>query len=347
MNTKLAMHPNTPRTVTKITPAAWDELRVSFHRSILIDTPLASLAQNIEGCAWALDDAEEKPSAYVDLRHAEVLERLRSRGLSPARFDDLVEILKGTLEFDQSFGAMLPATRNETVEKLSDTMRRNLARLDIPSDFPLSLCSFAAGTRNFCREEGIKTLADFLIFARRASRAVIVGGEFRDLLNALSHVDEKTIARFLPFRPTSTGLHVVEALALVVRPLGLEERVLLARQGGVIPDALRARLEETRAYFEPQIAQLRSQHELGMPLSRLVVSLDDLSLESAVCALLRALLYPGTVSPIEAAALVETNSGSAPGFVSVAERAEVSSFNARSEKMNLAKRWMNSLWPWR
>jgi hypothetical protein len=332
--TTLAMNPSPQRSATRVTPAVWEEVRNTFHRSLLIDTPLASLAQNIEGCAWALPDPEEKPAAYIELLHAEVLERLRSRGLSPARFDDLVEILKGTLEFDRSLGAMLPAAAAANAAgSLGEAVGRNLARLAIPADFPLGLCAFAPGTKNFCREEGICTLEDFLIFARRASRAVIVGGEFRDVLNAISHIDEVTLARYLPFRPKSSGLHVVEAFALLVRPMDLEQRILLARQGGVIPEELRPRLAETCAYFDEQLHQLRARHEQGAPLSRLVVSLDDLSLESAVCALLGALLQPGSPSP------------AAP----MRKPAPAAAFTLAGThvRVPIARRLITSLWPWK
>ncbi len=330
--TTRAMNPQPQRATLKITPEAWDEIRTAFQRSILTETPLFSLAQNIEGCAWALPDPEEKPAAYIDLHHSEVLDRLRSRGLSPARFDDLVEILKGTLEFDQSFGAMLPSAASAAASegKLGDGIQRNLARLDIPADFPLSLCAFAPGTKNFCRDQGMVTLSDFLLFARRASRAVIVGGEFRDVLNAVAHIDEATLATFLPFRPKSTGLHLVEALALLVRPMDLEQRVMLARHGGVVPEALQADLAANVTYFAAQLKQLRAQHEQGMPLSRLVVSLEDLSLESAVCALLQRLLHPE--ASVALPAKPKSGAGDSPVALATA---------------GAPKRWISSLWPWK
>lgn len=327
------MNPPAQRAVPRLTPSAWDELRRAFHQSILIDTPLASLAQNIEGCAWALPDPDEKPSAYVDLTHAETLERLRARGLSPARFDDLADILRGTLAFDASFGAIAPPTTSSLTpgsapaDALGAALRRNLDRLGIPADFPLHLCGFAPGTHTFCREEGIVDLTGFLLFARRASRMVIVGGEFRDVLNALSHIDEATIARFLPFRPKSSGLHLVEALGLLVRPLDLEQRVLLARNPRNLSPELQKRLAATCAYFPAQITELRARHQEGMPLSRLVVSLDDLSLESAVCALLAEIFTPSAApapapAPTTPAAVPSSPAPAAP------------------------KRWLNSLWPW-
>jgi hypothetical protein len=320
------------RSATKITPEAWDEIRSAFHHSILVDTPLASLAQNIEGCAWVLQDADEKPSAYVDLCHADVVERLRIRGLSPARFDDLVDILRGTLDFDQSLGAMLPSMKAPAAEKLPDGILRNLERLGIPAGFPISLCAFAPGTHSFCREQGMVSLGDFLIFARRASRAVVVGGEFRDVMNAIAHIDESTLARFLPFRVRSTGLHLVEAIALLVRPLDLEQRIMISRHGGVLPESVLKKLHETRAYFSTQLEELRLQHKAGMPLARCVVSLDDLSLESAVCAVLGVMLGGGGV-PVHSHPELATKS--APEI------------EAANSKKLIRRGMFGSLWPWR
>jgi hypothetical protein len=44
------------------------------------------------------------------------------------------------------------------------------------------------------------------------SQNVIVGGDFRKLLNALSHVDEASLAESLPYRVGARGLHLPEAL---------------------------------------------------------------------------------------------------------------------------------------
>ena len=49
------------------------------------------------------------------------------------------------------------------------------------------------------------------------SQNVIVGGDFRRLLNALSHIDESTLAELLPFRVGAKGLQLVEALVQASR----------------------------------------------------------------------------------------------------------------------------------
>jgi len=277
-------------TSVRISPADWDELRSSFHRSLLMETALASLAQNVDGCAWPIDGAEESPSAYVDLSHSEVIAALRERGFPPGQFDILVAILRGTLSFDSSFSDMVEVAGK--AEAAQDLIPRNLQRLGIPSDFPVRFCNFTSGTLTFCVGENIVTLDDFLNFSREAARRVMVGGEFRDLLNAVTHIDENVLARFLPFRPRSKGLHVVEALAHLVRPLSIEERMVLARNPQAASPELLERVAQIMAYFSKELEEIRQQAEGGIPYSRIVFVLNELSLEAAVTSLLENKLAP-------------------------------------------------------
>lgn len=257
---------------------------------MMIETSLASLAQNIDGCVWPCPGEDEKPSAYIDLPHAEVEARLRELGQPPTLLDDLAEILRGTLAFDESFGEMVAIAGQAEAD--ADPFRRNLDKLGIPPDFPTRLCVFTPVVRDFCVREGLRTITDFLAFARGASRQLMIGGEFRELLNAVAHIDETTLARFLPFRPRATGLHLVEALAHLVRPLPLEKRVMLVRRPDSLPAAIAAEIPPRLAYFQTQLDQIRAEVAQGKPLPRLLVSLDDLSLESAVAALLTPHLVP-------------------------------------------------------
>ncbi|HTO02846.1 MAG TPA: hypothetical protein VL069_04050, partial [Opitutus sp.] len=52
----------------------------------------------------------------------------------------------------------------------------------------------------------------FALFAQNVSQNVIVGGTFRELLNALAHVDEKALATYLPIQLGKPGLKFIEAL---------------------------------------------------------------------------------------------------------------------------------------
>ena len=294
----------------RIDPSRWDELRLAFHRSLMIDTPLASLAQNIDGCVWPLEGADEKPSAYIDLSHAEALARLRARGLPADALDDLAEILRGTLSFDESFGEMAGIAAQ--AEAGSDPMLRNLEKLGIPAALPVWLCALSPNIRQFCLRENLATLGDFLQFSRNASRQIAVAGDFRDLLNAVAHIDEQTLARYLPFRPKTTGLHLVEAVAQLARPLEIEERMKLVRAPTAVSETLRDEVARRVEYFAPQAERMRAQIAQGVPLTRQVVVLDDLSLESAVVALLTPHLAPTPSAPGGPAASGTPDGSAAP-----------------------------------
>jgi hypothetical protein len=270
--------------------ADWDALRAKFQGSMMLETSLAALAENIDGCAWPRRDAEEKPSAYIGLDHDAVLARLHSRGLMPAHLDQLAEILRGTLVFDESFGEMVDVAAKAETDL--DPVTRNLARLGIPEDFPISLCTLRPGTVDFCQRENLTTLSEFLAFARGASRQVIIGGEFRELLNALIHVDEQTIASFLPFRPKATGLYFIEGLALLVRELSDEKRhELVLRPHTLDPDA-RSRGWRLAEHFKAQLDDMRAALAGGTAISRLVAPLNNLAIEPVVASVLRLYLTP-------------------------------------------------------
>lgn len=256
----------------------------------MVGTSLASLAENIDGCVWPIKDPQERPMTYIELDYPAVLARLASLGQPPATLDGLADILRGTLAFDESFGEMVEVASKAGTNL--DPVPRNLERLGIPLDFPVRLCAFKSGTLDFCRRERIVVIADFLTFSRGASQQVVIGGEFRDLLNSITHVDEETIARFLPFRVKSTGLHFVEGLGHLARELTEEQRQQIFQQPLQLPEHTREKNQHLAAYFKNQLDEMRASFVAGTPISRLVAPLGDLPLEAVVAALLRAHLQP-------------------------------------------------------
>lgn len=197
----------------KNTAQDWDEVRRAFSSSIMVDTALSSLAQNLDGPDWPL--ADETPANYIDLSFDEMRDWLAVKGLTPDKGDLLVDILRDTLAFDSPFGEMVE--QNEVAAVRDNQLLKNLSKLGIPQDFPIELLLLSPDTLEFCRAENIETLASLAVFAQGMSQSVIVGGDFRKLLNSLSHIDEASIAEFLPFRPGESGLHLVEALAQATR----------------------------------------------------------------------------------------------------------------------------------
>jgi hypothetical protein len=204
-----------PTANMNLTEADWDEVRRAFASSIMVNTSISSLAQNLDGPDWPIQDREETPALYIDLPLSEAHELLATKGLAPEHVDFLASILKDTLAFDNPFGEMV--AQNEEAATRDNQLLKNLAKLGIPEDFPLALIPLDPDTRTFCEHENLASLGALALFAQGMSQNVIVGGDFRKLLNSLSHIDEQGVAEVLPFRPGTPGLHLVESLAQATR----------------------------------------------------------------------------------------------------------------------------------
>jgi hypothetical protein len=267
----------------KSTVKDWDEVRTAFASSIMVDTALSSLAQNLDGPDWPIKGKDETPAKYIDHNFEEVQELLQLKGQSPERVDQLVSILKETLAFDSPFGEMVEQTASASARE--NPLLKNLAKLGIPENFPITLTALEPGTLEFCKLEGLTTLGEFAVFAQNMSQNVIVGGDFRKLLNALSHVDEAALTEMVPFRRGGKGLHLVEALAKAARA----------------PDAT-ARTETATTWFRDELKTIEQDLATGGSLERHFVVLGDAALEKKAAELLR----PHLRLPARAA---ETSSG--------------------------------------
>jgi hypothetical protein len=181
----------------------------------MVDTPLSSLAQNLDGPDWPVSGKDETPAIYVDFAFPDLVEALALKGMGPEYADFLVAILRDTLAFDNPFGEMVE--QNEAAALRDNQLLKNLTKLGIPEYFPIALIPLDPDTREFCVHENLETLGQLAIFAQNMSQNVIVGGDFRKLLNALSHIDEQGLAEALPYRPGAKGLHLVETLAQALK----------------------------------------------------------------------------------------------------------------------------------
>ena len=305
-----------PASLPRITSADWDEVRFSFRDSLLANTSIAALADNIDGCHWPKKGADEIPASYLGLTHKEALARLASRNLSPAHLDKLADILRRTLAFDESFGEMAGVAGRAEADH--DPIKRNLARLCIPEDFPTALCNFSAGTHEVCRQERLEVLADFLTFARGAAQFIVISGDFRALLNACVHIDESVLAQHLPYRSKTPGLYLLEGLAHVVRGLDADRRALLRKDpsAALSPEA-RAQADGLVRHFYSQTSVMLEEHRAGTPASRLVAPLDDPAIESDVAALLTLYLPTAptaTSAPVASRESAPDQTAEKPGF---------------------------------
>jgi len=289
----------------KFTAKDWDEVRKKFRTSIMADTSLHSLAQNLEGDEWPVTGDEEKPSKYIDFTYDELL-ILPEIGGKADRVDLLVEILKETLAFDDPFGDMVEQVEESAAKE--NPILKTLARLQIPQDFPLQLVNVSDATRAVCASEGVKTIGEFANLAQQMSTRVVIGGDFRRLLNALSHGDEAGIGEFLPFRRGASGLHLPEALGLVAAELNRADQVGLAvAYGAKLPPAstavaekidgarreslerqLKLRCDAVLAWFKEQHSAAREQLRQGLTLERYLMPINDPAREAIIAHVVRA-----------------------------------------------------------
>lgn len=268
----------------KSTAKEWDEVRTAFASSIMADTAINSLAQNLDGPEWPIKSKDETPAKYIDHSFEEVIELLQLKGQKPERLDQLIGILRETMAFDSPFGEMVEQT--ETASAKDNPLLKNLAKLAIPENFPIALTALEPGTLEFCKLEKLTTLGEFAVFAQNMAQNVIVGGDFRKLLNALSHVDEAALAEVLPFRRGAKGLHLVEAMAQAARA----------------PDAT-ARAEQATSWFRDELKAIEQDLAAGGSLERHFVFLGNPALEKSAANLLRPhLRVPATAKAASAEA---------------------------------------------
>lgn len=304
--------------MSKFTAQDWDEVRRKFRNSIMADTSLHSLAQNLDINDWPVRGEEEKPSKYIDFTYDELLMLPEIAG-KVDRIDHLVGILKETLAFDDPFGDMV-AQVEETSAKENPVLK-TLARLGIPEAYPLQLVNLSDATRTVCTGEGVKTIGEFANLAQQMSTRVVIGGDFRRLLNALSHGDETGIGEFLPFRRGSSGLHLPEALGLAVAELDRADQIALAQSlgaqlpaevapvsgkldratGEALERRVRLKIDTTLAWFTEEANALRTQLRTGLTLERYLVPINDPAREAIAAHITRAALGPDA-APVEAPA---------------------------------------------
>ncbi len=267
---------------------AWDKARAAFAQSPLVNTPLASLALDLDLPPWPVNTPDETPAAYIHLPHHQAVVALTARGLPPAQLDHLISLLNDTNAFDQPFGDMVEHIAAPGATDMDSPLHKNLKNLELPEDFPLAFSALSTGTIQLCSIENVDTLGGLVAFASRISQTVIFGGDFRELLNALAQKDEAGLARLLPLRPGATGLHLPEAVAFAARDLDVTARDAVIKAPAAAPAELRAQVGRIVSYFSKQHAALAAAVVADSTLEREVARLHNPILEPVVAALLSA-----------------------------------------------------------
>ena len=172
--------------------------------------------------------------------------------------------------------------RTEAASERDNPLLKNMARIGISVKFPISLTALNSDTVEFCKLEDLKTLGEFAVFAQEMSQNVIIGGDFRKLLNALSNLDETTLTEILPYRKGSKGLHLIEALAQATRS----------------PNPM-ARANEAAAWFSDDFVQIKKDFADESGVARHLGVLGDVAVEKKVLDLVRQLIKPGSSTIVE------------------------------------------------
>ena len=241
--------------MAKYTSTEWDDIRKKFRHSIMAETSLVSLAQNLDTEEWPHKEEDEKPSKYIDFDYSELLMLPEIAG-NAKKADHLIGILKETLAFDDPFGDMV--SQVEQTASKENPILKTLSRLNIPENYPILLANLSEGTRLVCASEGIRTVGEFASLGQQMSTRVVLGGDFRSALNALTHGDEEGIGQFLPYRKGSTGLHLPEAIGLIPAGLSRADQLSLAKAYG-------AKLSNTdTAAAKPISKEQIEKHEVAM-----------------------------------------------------------------------------------
>lgn len=207
----------------------WDHIRKRFYNSILNETEVAKLGQNV-GISWPFKGADETPAKYVDYDFEE-LQSVPGLVGKMSRVKLLMDILRETLAFDDPFGDMVDTVENESEE--DDTFNRILEKMEIPVDYPAEFLHFSKETEELLNNEEVATLMECVHFGQSIARSVVVGGDLKSFLNSLAHKDEQALAKHMPYRRGERGLHLAEAIGLICASLDTPTKLYLMQKGGV------------------------------------------------------------------------------------------------------------------
>ncbi len=220
---------NTSDNLEKYSPEEWEFMRKRFFSSILNDTEIAKLGQNV-GISWPFKGKDETPNKYIEYPFEE-LESVPGLVGKKGRIRTLMDILRETLAFDDPFGDMVDTVEEES--EVDDTFERILAKLQIPTHYPAEFVHFTADTKELIKSEDLKTLIEVVHFGQKLAQSVVVGGDLKSFLNGLAHKDEVGIRQHIPYRRGERGLHLAEALGLISNDLDEVLQLELLSQTGL------------------------------------------------------------------------------------------------------------------
>jgi len=293
MHSQTVNSESTPR----YTSAEWDKLRYHLQDSMMTRTSLSKLAKDI-GTSWPIKGSDETPEKYIAYT-LDALQEMPEFYGKGNRLPLLIRILRETLAMDDPFAEMVD--HFDKFEHRDNESQQTLLDWDVPAEFPVELGNFSDDTLRLCRKEDIKTVTDLVDFAQRSAQTVVLGGEYRGFLNALSERDFKSLRKYLPVRLNEPGIYLSEAIGHIAtrleavqaatllatyqisttKPNWDPERALPKAQTQALLDLVRDTTAKRFEWMPDQAQQLRHAVQSGeAALIRYFVSLDDPDLEN-------------------------------------------------------------------
>ena len=140
---------------------------------------------------------------------------------------------------------------------------------------------------------------------------VVLGGDFRNALNALTHGDEEGIGHFLPYRRGTSGLHLAEAIGLIAATLSRPEQLAYGKflgaklstadaatapctkeQAAAFEASLRAKTLLAFGWFKEQRADLLKKLIEGTTMERYFLVINDTAREAIAIRLAGTVMLP-------------------------------------------------------
>ena len=288
----------TTETPKKYSDEEWEHFRQRFSDSILKTTEIAELGRSV-GVSWPFKS--ETPEKYIKFSFEE-LQSVPGLIGKKKRVNDLMDIFREILAFDDPFSDMM-----DTVEQKNKEDRiyeRVLKKLEIPEDYPVKLMFFSEDSKKSLHQNGIKTLIEAIRFGKRSSAKNGHDNDLQSFINGLALINEATIRKHLPFRVGQLGLHLPEAIGLMVSNLDQPIRYGLLRQAGVsLTDSESSVLEKSEpnleaslkvvsmlfnelcSWFETQTAELKQLCSEPESIERYFLPINDAEIERISIAL--------------------------------------------------------------
>jgi hypothetical protein len=205
-------------------------------------------------------------------------------------------LLESITTSNDPFGDMVDQV--EASSQRDDNVLKNLERLEIPEDFPIIISRVSSATKQLCADEEIKTLSEFIGFSQNMAQNVIVGGDFRNLLNCIAHIDEEGLATFLPFRIGKKGIYLPEAIGHLVDTLEIEDNMNFEEElTEENAELITANMNALFHWFTEEKGELNNIMVENGDLSRYLLVLNDPAKEKKAATLITLYFQPEKVLP--------------------------------------------------